>query len=308
MKPLIRALLLLLLLSQIAFAQDNYSKGELKEINGTKLFVKTMGKGEPIVLVHGGPGLNYLYFLPQFKELAKHYKLIFYDQRASGKSSADVDSSSITMDNFVKDLEGIRKLFGLKKMNLFGHSWGGLVAMYYAFRYPQNLKSLVLSNTTPASSLYRDAIFFTLSHRATKKEGEEYRKITSTKGYKDKDPVVLAKFYKILFAPSFYNKKYIDSLNIILPPDNEKKNKLLSLLPLFKYDITGQLQFIKCPTLIITGDYDIMPPKANISIHKNIINSKLVTLKNCGHFPFVEDKHKYFKVLEDFLASLNNKK
>ena len=308
MKILIKTFLLFFLFFQIATAQSNYSKGELVEINGTKLFVKTMGSGEPIVMVHDGPGFNYLYFLPQFKELAKHYKLIFYDQRASGKSSADVDSSSITMDNFVKDLEGIRKLFGLKKMNLFGHSWGGLIAMNYAIKYPQNLRSLILSNTTPAKSKLRNQIYYILSSRTTKKEGDEIRKITSSKGYKEKDPKVMAKFYKLLFAPSFYNRKYADSLNIILPPDNEKKNKLLSLLPLFSYDINFQLEFVKCPTLIITGDYDIMPPQANEEIHKDIKTSKLVTLKHCGHFPFIEDKKEYFKVLENFLSNLNKKK
>jgi proline iminopeptidase len=307
MKILIKSLLFVFLFFQIASAQNNYSKGELVEINGTKLFVKTMGSGEPIVMVHDGPGFNYLYFLPHFKELAKHYKLIFYDQRASGKSSADIDSSSINMDNFVKDLEGIRKLFGIKKMNLYGHSWGGLIAMNYAIKYPQNLRSLILSNTTPAKASLRNKVYYILSSRSTKKEANELRKIASSKGYKDKDPVVMEKFYKLLFAPSFYNKKYVDSLNIILPPDNEKKNKLLSLFPLFDYDINFQLQFVKCPTLIITGDYDIMPKDANVEIHKDIKNSKLVTLKHCGHFPFVEDKKEYFKVLENFLASLNKK-
>jgi proline iminopeptidase len=307
MKKLFKSLPLVFLLFQVVLAQNNYSKGELVKINGAKLFVKTMGSGEPIVMVHDGPGFNYLYFLPQFKELAKHYMLIFYDQRASGKSSADVDSNSITMDNFVKDLEGIRKLFGLKKMNLFGHSWGGLIAMNYAIKYPQNLRALILSNTTPAKASLRNKIYYILSSRSTKEEGNELRKITSSNGYKEKDPKVMENFYKLLFAPAFYNKKYVDSLNIILPPDNEKKNNLLSLLPLFDYDINFQLQFVKCPTLIITGDYDIMPPEANEEIHKDIKSSKLVTLKHCGHFPFVEDKKEYFAVLENFLASLNKK-
>ena len=307
MKKLFKYLPIVFLLFQVVLAQNNYSKGELVKINGTKLFVKTMGSGEPIVMVHDGPGFNYLYFLPQFKELAKHYKLIFYDQRASGKSSADVDSSSITMDNFVKDLEGIRKLFGLKKMNLFGHSWGGLIAMNYAIKYPQNLRALILSNTTPAKASLRNKIYYILSSRSTKEEGNELRKIASSNGYKEKDPKVMENFYKLLFAPAFYNKKYVDSLNIILPPDNEKKNNLLSLLPLFDYDINFQLQFVKCPTLIITGDYDIMPPEANEEIHKDIKSSKLVTLKHCGHFPFVEDKKEYFAVLENFLASINKK-
>ena len=276
MRFLVNLFLVSFIFFQAVPAQNNSSVDGLKEINGTKLYIKTMGSGEPIVMVHGGPGFNHLYFLPQFKELAKHYKLIFYDQRASGKSSADVDSSSINMATFVEDLEGIRKFFGLKKMNLYGHSWGGLIAMNYAIKYPQNLASLILSNSTPPTSKLRSAIYITLSKRATEEEGNEFRKITASKEFKEKDPLVMAKFYKLLFAPSFYNKKYVDSLNIILPQDNEKKGNLLALLnrdpSVFNYYMLIQLEVIKCPTLIISGDFDIMPQESNDQIHKAILN------------------------------------
>ncbi len=63
--------------------------------------------------------------------LARRYKLIFFDQRASGRSSNLVDTSTLRMSNFVEDVEGVRKAFKLKKVNLLGHSWGGLVAMFY---------------------------------------------------------------------------------------------------------------------------------------------------------------------------------
>jgi proline iminopeptidase len=311
MKKLFKSLPLVFLLFQVVLAQNNYSKGELVKINGTKLFVKTMGSGEPIVMVHGGPGFNYLYFLPQFKELAKHYKLIFYDQRVCGKSSEDLDSSSITIENFVNDLEGIRRLFGLKKMILFGHSWGGFLAMKYAIKYPKNLKSLILSNPTPANSRLRDQTYTQIGPRTTQKDIAEKKEITSTKKFVDKDPETMVKYFKNLFGPAFYNRKYIDSLNLKFPPDYKKRNNLLNYLfkdPSFiKYDLTKELYKIKCPTLIVTGDYDIMVPESNQIIHRTIVNSKLVILKHCGHFPFVEDKKEYFAVLENFLASINKK-
>ena len=312
MKIIIKSFLLFFLFFQIATAQNNFSHGKLVAINGTKLFVKTMGSGEPIVMVHGGPGFNYQYFLPQFKVLAKHYKLIFYDQRASGKSSADVDSSSITMNNFVKDLEGIRKFFGLKKMNLYGHSWGGVIAMKYAIEYPENLKSLILSNTMPANSRLRDQTYAEIGPRTTRKDIAEKREITSTKKFANKDPETMAKYWKILYAPAFYNRKYIDSLNLTFPADYKKRSKLLNHFlkdpSFFKYDLTKELYKIKCPTLIVTGDYDLMIPESNKIIHRTIVSSKLVILKHCGHFPFVEDKKAYFKLLENFLSNLNKKK
>ena len=80
--------------------------------------MKRIGEGIPIVIVHGGPGMDHSYLLPQMGKLAKSYKLIFYDQRAMGKSSADFDTSAMTMNSLVEDLEGIRKAFGIEKMNL----------------------------------------------------------------------------------------------------------------------------------------------------------------------------------------------
>ena len=77
----------------------------LRNINGTELFVKTMGKGEPILIVHGGPGLSHDYYLPHLDTLAQDHQLIFYDQRVSGASSMNVDSSNITLDAFIKDIE-----------------------------------------------------------------------------------------------------------------------------------------------------------------------------------------------------------
>ena len=121
-----------------------YFEEGTKKVNGAELYYKIMGSGEPIVILHGGPGLEHTYFLPQMGELAKNYKLIFYDQRTSGGSISSTDSSSITLGNFVEDLEGIRKAFDLDKMNLLGHSWGGMLAMFYATKYPENLNSLML--------------------------------------------------------------------------------------------------------------------------------------------------------------------
>ena len=59
----------------------------LREINGTKLFVREIGKGEPLIIIHGGPGLNHSYFLPHLDALSKSFKLIYYDQRACGQSA-----------------------------------------------------------------------------------------------------------------------------------------------------------------------------------------------------------------------------
>lgn len=96
------------------FKTDNSFTG-FKTINNTQLYCKVIGEGEPILIVHGGPGLNHEYFLPFLEHLSKKYKLIFYDQRSSGRSPIPADSNEITFTKFVDDIEGIRKEFGIEK-------------------------------------------------------------------------------------------------------------------------------------------------------------------------------------------------
>ena len=110
-------------------------------------------KDVPIIVLHGGPGMDQSYLLPQVLELAKDNEVIFYDQRGSGKSSEQpLDPSQINMKRFVQDLEAVRKYFGYGKIILLGHSWGGLLAAEYAIAYPQHVDALILLNSVPLIS------------------------------------------------------------------------------------------------------------------------------------------------------------
>ncbi len=81
---------------------------ETVEINGVNHFIKKMGQGEPIVVLHGGPGMFHDYLVPHFRSLAKNYQIIFYDQRGCGQTDFPKDTTSINIDYYVEDLEGIR--------------------------------------------------------------------------------------------------------------------------------------------------------------------------------------------------------
>jgi proline iminopeptidase len=120
-------------------------------VNGTSLYYHAIGKGDPVIVIHGGPVLDQSYMIDHFKELAKTHRLIFYDQRASGKSVADVDTASMTLKNLIVDIDQIRQKLGLDQVNILGHSWGGMLAAQYAIEYPLKVKSLVLCDAMPPS-------------------------------------------------------------------------------------------------------------------------------------------------------------
>ncbi len=279
-------------------------KGMMK-INGTELYYEVMGKGTPIVIVHGGPGLDHTYFLPQMAALAGHHKLIFYDQRASGKSSNKVDTNSMTIANFVEDLEGIRTAFHIDKMNLLGHSWGGLVSMFYAIKYPENLNSLMLINSSPASVALRNKSFAVMAQRTSRQDSVEQAGVVQTEEFRNRDPKTMARFYKLLFRGTFYDPRFADSLTLTIDSSYPAKSKIMQYLmkdpEAGSYDLFSRLSVVHCPTLIIGTDHDMAAPEANERLHQSIPGSALVVLHHTGHFPFVESQKQFFSNIESFL-------
>src|SRR3989441_12815869 len=97
--------------------------------------------------VHGGPGASHDYFLPYLLPLARRHKLIFIDERGSGRSQKLEDPAGYTIENMVEDVESVRQALGLGKINLLGHSYGGALAQAYALKYQSNLSHLILRST-----------------------------------------------------------------------------------------------------------------------------------------------------------------
>ena len=111
------------------------------EDNAAELYVYEVGKGEPVVVVHGGFGAEYSSLLDAVSGLENSFRFVFYDQRGSLRSPAKPEFISI--ENHVQDLETLRKELGLEKMTIFAHSNGTLLTMHYLQKYPENIKNIV---------------------------------------------------------------------------------------------------------------------------------------------------------------------
>jgi proline-specific peptidase len=115
--------------------------------SGVLIYYTTIGRGAPIVIVHGGPGASHDYFLPYLLPLARQNRLIFIDERGSGKSQKLDDPAGYTVENMVEDVEAVRQGLVLGKITLLGHSYGGVLAQAYALKYQNNLSHLILCST-----------------------------------------------------------------------------------------------------------------------------------------------------------------
>jgi proline iminopeptidase len=258
------------------------------------------------LVVHGGPGLNHSYFLPHFKKLANNYRLVFIDQRACGKSSGALDSAQMTLDWMVRDMEAVRKELKLGKVSVLAHSWGGLLGMLYAARYPHSIRSLIVSNSvSPKVGEYDQQTNQIVNSRYSKEDSTLKYQTLKSKAFRDGDLEAYGLLFKVSFKQSFKDKSYIDSLNLVLPSDFVDKRKTLFFMSkeLAAYDFYPELKKIKCRTLIIHGDYDAIPLELAQSINDSIHSSNLVIIREAGHFPFIEQKLNYFNAVEGFLMN-----
>src|SRR5579863_7778055 len=120
--------------------------GAYAHVNGANLWYESEGHGEPLLLIAGGPGAAH-YFHPFFSVLADSYRVICFDSFGRGKSDRATSPNEYSFDRDVEDVEGLRKALGLDKINLLGHSYGGMVAQAYALKYPHAVSKLILADT-----------------------------------------------------------------------------------------------------------------------------------------------------------------
>ena len=276
------------------------------QVDHAKLFCQSMGEGTPLIVLHGGPGLSQEYLHPYLNKLAENHFVIFYDQRGSGRSEGETDSTDINIKVFVNDLEKIRQHFGFKKVSILGHSWGGFLAMHYAISHPEAIDKLVLLSSLPASS--EDFALFAkeYSHRMTPFM-EELKQIQTSKEFVAGDPNTVANYLKIIFRTYCVAPERADELNFQASAQANvnfiKTSKIFQQTLLSSsFDLRDELKKLSCKTLIIHGDKDPIPLPTARTLHLNIKDSKFVTLENCGHFPYIEKRQEFFDAVGAFLA------
>jgi len=275
-------------------------------VAGASLYYKVIGEGKPLLVLHGGPGLDHSYFLPQMEVLAKNYKLIFFDQRGCGRSTDKIDSASISMAQFVDDIEALRKYFELDKVNLLGHSFGALLAMRYAIKYPTQVNSLMLVNPSAASSIWRDSSFSSMKMKKDPETIEKMNLLMKTLAFENREPGAMSDFYRLTFRSSFYDPSKVDELSLNFQKNYVETARLMNQLQsdstLISYDLHPDLKKLNIHALIIGGEADVIHPMALEELHSSLKGSQYSFIEGCGHFPFIEQPEQFLKAINKFFS------
>lgn len=280
------------------------TEGKL-QIGSAEIYYKIIGTGSPTFVLHGGPGDTHDTML-QLKGLADQYKLIFYDQRAAGRSTGDADTASHTIGQFVEDLEQLRLQLAPEKINIIGGSWGAMLAMQYASKYSENINAMVLMSSMGISSEYFQSYLNNIDKNRTLEDSLALEEIVSTDDFKNRFPETMEKFWRIYFRSYCYNPDNADSINLWMRDTTYKSvpGRYVKLGEFFNdYDINDDLKTISCRTLILYGDYDPTPIEWVRPIHENIAGSQITIIKNAGHWLWVEAPDRVLPLIRDFLKT-----
>ncbi len=262
-----------------------------------QLYVRTIGQGRPLLLLHGGPDFDHNYLLPDIDRLADLGRLITYDQRGRGRSAGNVRPEDVTLASEMADLEALRQHFGLEAFALLGHSWGGLLALEYALRHPARLSHLILLNTAPASRAdYR----LLRQSRLESAAGDLGRQaaIRDTPAYRAGDLAADAAYYHLHFRRTLRRPEHLEqvvnSLRVHFTPQTVLlaraiEERLMAETWLADgYDLLPRLQHLPVPTLVLHGEADLIPPACAAHIASALPDARLTVLQETGHFAYLE--------------------
>ena len=257
-----------------------------------------------MLVLHGGPGADHAYLLPQFLELANDFELIFYDQRGGGQSKERVPTV-VTWETQVRDLADVIAEFSLRPLTIVGYSWGGLLALLYAIEAERGTVApaparLALVDPAPVTSTFRAQFEAEFARRQQGPAIQHMRSELAASGLKESNPdAYRQRAFELSVAGYFADPTRSTDLTPFRVTGRVQQSVWDSL---GTFDLTADLAKVRCPTVIVHGRQDPIPLASSEAI-ANAMNAVLLPLDDCGHVPYVEQPEKLFMALRRFLSA-----
>jgi proline iminopeptidase len=273
-------------------------------IRDVSMYVDVVGQGPPVVLMHGGPGLDHVSLTP-FKALADRHTVVLYDHRCNGRSTG-APITSMTWENLTADADALREALGFERWAVLGHSFGGHVALEYVLRYPDRVTELVLLDTAGDASWSQ----------------ENAAEVLAGRGYDPKTVAVARRFYSGRIAP----KDFVRASMRLLPAYDSRFSIVRAARGMVAgawrmkarpealtfggqmmrgWSVMDRLDEIRIPTLVLAGHDDFLfPPESQALLAAGIPGARLRIIERAGHNPQTERTDETLAAVADFLAPL----
>jgi proline iminopeptidase len=272
-------------------------------IRDASLYVDVVGHGDPLVLMHGGPGLDHVSLTP-FRGLADRHTLVFYDHRCNGRSTG-APVTSMTWENLTADADALREALGFDRWAVLGHSFGGQVALEYVLRYQDRVSRLVLLDTAGDARWSQE-------HAA---------EVLAGRGFSPKTVAVARRFYDGRIDP----KDFVRASFRLMPAYDHRfsvtrigremlgggwrmRTRPEALVfggqMMRGWSVMERLGEIRVPTLVIAGHDDFLfPPESQALLAAGIPDARLRIVERAGHNPQSERPAETLAAVADFLAA-----
>ena len=255
------------------------------------------GAGKPIVLLAGGPGMNPAYMVPVAEMLASGGRRVLLLHQRGTVRSADAIScrDRMSVAGAIADLEALRIYLRLEKLSIAGHSWGGMLAMAYAQKYPDRVASLLLLDTGPMDHSAYPTEESAVRARLTP---AEQTALQEAKNGGQIEAIERDAF----FADAGNAKRLPESIPAGEPLWYEPAGNLVGP-DLSTFDVTQGMRTLRAPVTVVFGRLD---PGFFIAgqIREVQPNSRLIIIEHAGHYPSLEDAAKTAAILKARAAEM----
>ncbi|MTI87834.1 MAG: alpha/beta fold hydrolase [Balneolaceae bacterium] len=313
-------LTLLVILAGIAACQSNSSdnrpsSGYLRGAEGDSIYYEVVGSApDSIVVIHGGPGAGMHSFSPSLIPLAKHFTLIFYDQRGGGRSILPADTTRLKPHFFVEDLDGVRRHFNLNQMKVIAHSFGAVLLAEYAQYYPNHLGPVVLHGATgpvrsEAANYYRKK-----AEEATKLPPVDSSLIRQSSsllmsllnGTAENPLEACKKYEEINRVISLQQKRSVNYQGTICkaPPEAIQYyyKYTAQLAPAYfgNWDYSAKMKKVQSPVLVVYGQQDSLGIPAQKRWADSFPKGTLITVPEAGKAAFSDNPDELIPTVVSF--------
>lgn len=276
-------------------------KSEKIPRGGFDLYYRSLGGGEPVLILSGGPGDDCDYMLPVASEIAKSAQAILLEQRGTGRSlPSRIEKSTVDLALYLEDFEALRAHLNVRRWTVVGHSAGGILAMDYAAAFPDRVNKLVLLDTVPVAFQYLTAFQDNVLDRLSLEDRD--RLATLEKADSPQSPALIA---ELEAKALFFDRKIGAELAGVLSRawHADVAHLLGPEITAPGYDLRPRLKEFNRQVLVLNGRQDPMDPLMAYETSTAFRHSTLLFLDRAGHFPWFDQPKEFDKALGNFLGS-----